>query len=377
MKRIIITIMLVVLTSLISQPVAANTLAQTTERCFPETGYCISGAIRQYWEQNGGLAVFGYPTSQLQLESVESWSGPVQWFERDRLEDHSNENLGVLAGRLGADLLDREGQSWQPGSETPQAGCRFFEITGYNLCGKFLSYWENNGGLERFGYPITGVSRERLTTEFPGTELEIQYFERRRMELHPENAAPYDVLLGLLGNEISRHHSRCETQVSNFFKSAHTKLHRENLALGCPTSDTTELVQGSYLYFEKGEMVWIPTGSGSSLIFVYFWHGDVNEPSNEYYVFPDACCDANSKPYISKNPNPSPNQYYPRNGFLRVWENNPQIRERIGWATMPEERSIQAGYQQFGDRSLVFGMYPRFSRWMLNDANNQARQIVP
>jgi uncharacterized protein YkwD len=30
----------------------------------------------------------------------------------------------------------------------------------------------------------------------------VQWFERRRMELHPENAPPYDVLLGLLGNEL-------------------------------------------------------------------------------------------------------------------------------------------------------------------------------
>ena len=30
-------------------------------RCFPETGQCISGRFRSFWEENGGLAVFGYP----------------------------------------------------------------------------------------------------------------------------------------------------------------------------------------------------------------------------------------------------------------------------------------------------------------------------
>jgi len=29
----------------------------------------------------------------------------------------------------------------------------------------------------------------------------VQYFERARFEYHPENAAPYTVLLGLLGGE--------------------------------------------------------------------------------------------------------------------------------------------------------------------------------
>lgn len=373
MKRIGILIMLSLLIGLISQPVAANSQAQTNERCFAETGYCISGAIRQYWEQNGGLAVFGYPTSPLQLESVENWSGPVQWFERDRLEDHSNQNLGVLAGRLGADLLDREGQSWKPGSETPQAGCRYFEITGYNLCGKFLSYWENNGGLERFGYPITSVSQVQLTTEFPGTPLEIQYFERRRMELHPQNAAPYDVLLGLLGNEISRHYSRCNPSVSDVFKAAHTKLQRENLTLGCPTSPNTDLVEGSYVNFERGEMLWIPLEPGKSLIYVMPYGTN----SSQYYVFEDACCDANSKPYIHKGDQPGNERYYPRNGFLRVWEQNPNIREQLGWAVMPEERARTVAYQQFGDKTLLFAMTPRASSWYLALPGNQLRRIVP
>jgi hypothetical protein len=30
----------------------------------------------------------------------------------------------------------------------------------------------------------------------------VQWFERARFELHPENAPPFNVLLGLLGNEI-------------------------------------------------------------------------------------------------------------------------------------------------------------------------------
>jgi hypothetical protein len=55
-------------------------------RCFPETGYCMSGTILDYWEHNGGLPVFGYPISERRIEIVEgAWRGWVQWFERDRL----------------------------------------------------------------------------------------------------------------------------------------------------------------------------------------------------------------------------------------------------------------------------------------------------
>ena len=80
--------------------------AQARERCFPQTGHCISGAIRTYWERNGGLPVFGYPISPVTQQYIGDWQGPAQWFERDRLEDHSNQGLGVLAGRLGAQLLE-------------------------------------------------------------------------------------------------------------------------------------------------------------------------------------------------------------------------------------------------------------------------------
>jgi hypothetical protein len=170
-------------------------------RCFPETGYCISGPIRRYWEQNGGLPVFGYPTTPLQTETVESWTGPVQWFERDRLEDHSNEGKGVLAGRLGVERLAQQGRPWQfRPLGAPAPGCRSFPETGYYLCGGFLTYWERNGGLERFGYPVT----DQITEELEGRTYTVQYFERRRMEYHPENRPPFDILLGLLGNEVRR-----------------------------------------------------------------------------------------------------------------------------------------------------------------------------
>jgi hypothetical protein len=345
-----------------SQPVSASSHQQTGERCFPETGYCISGTIRSYWERNGGLAVFGFPTSPLQTETVETWTGPVQWFERDRLEDHSNQGIGVLAGRLGADLLEAEGRAWSYGSQTPQAGCRFFEQTGYNLCGRFLQYWEQNGGLERFGYPITEAKPDSLNPTMG--ELELQYFERRRMELHPSNQAPYDVLLGLLGNEIRGHYRQCTTEVSDFFKGMHTRIQRTNITLGCPTSPKTDLVEGSYLYFERGEMLWVQLGPGRSLVYAMLYQ-PANEGGREYYVFEDACCDENSKPYTRSGPAPENQRFYPRNGFLRVWEQHPELRERIGWATMSQEFQLQVGYQQFHEKSLLIGMYPRFTRWFL------------
>jgi hypothetical protein len=48
-----------------------------------------------------------------------------------------------------------------------------------------------------FGYPIG--PQQTITLE--GRTVEAQWFERNRLELHPDNARPYDVLLGRLGVE--------------------------------------------------------------------------------------------------------------------------------------------------------------------------------
>jgi hypothetical protein len=102
------------------------------------------------------LAVFGLPISAQRDETVEgSWTGAAQWFERDRLEDHSNQGLGVLAGRLGARYLELQGRPWSQGNEGPKPGrnlCIRFPETGYNVCAPFSYYWEHRGGLERFGF---------------------------------------------------------------------------------------------------------------------------------------------------------------------------------------------------------------------------------
>src|SRR5689334_18468054 len=63
--------------------VVPATHAQGDQRCFPETGQCISGRIRTFWEQNGGLAVFGFPIGPQQDALIEGKSVSAQPFERN------------------------------------------------------------------------------------------------------------------------------------------------------------------------------------------------------------------------------------------------------------------------------------------------------
>jgi len=188
--------------------------AQQNERCFTETGFCISGRIREFWERNGGLAVFGLPVAPQQQETLEGQAIQAQWFERVRLELHP-ENArpyDVLLGRLGVDRLAQQGRNWFTFPKTEaQTDCRFFAETGHNVCGAILAAWRASGlefdgkkgkseaeSLALLGLPLSDAETETIE----GKDYSVQWFERARFELHPENQPPYDVLLGRLGAEV-------------------------------------------------------------------------------------------------------------------------------------------------------------------------------
>src|SRR4028119_1801651 len=152
------------------------------ELCFPQTNQCISGRFRTYWEQHGGLPVFGYPISAARQEvnADTRQSYLTQSFERNRFELHP-ENAApydVLLGRLGSDRLNQLRRDWQkePRADGPKEGCMYFAQTGHNVCDQtpgiggaqagFLSYWRTNGladprlgaydtSLALYGLPLT------------------------------------------------------------------------------------------------------------------------------------------------------------------------------------------------------------------------------
>jgi len=91
----------------------------------------------------------------------------------------------------------------QPNPSDPVAAssdptAKFFSETKHNVGAEFLAYWQANGGLAQFGYPIT----EPFNDVNPDDKktYKVQYFERARFEAHPDKAGmPYAVELGRLG----------------------------------------------------------------------------------------------------------------------------------------------------------------------------------
>jgi hypothetical protein len=167
---------------------------------FTQTGHTLRGPFLRYWQEHGGLSQFGYPLTEEFFEPSGPDNAPlqVQYFERNRFELHP-ENAGtpyeVLLGTLGREFHAQD----PPAPQQPDA--LYFPETGHNLSGAFRAYWEAHGGLAVHGYPITEAAMERSTD---GKEYLVQWFERSRFELHPENAgSEYEVLLGLLGRQLS------------------------------------------------------------------------------------------------------------------------------------------------------------------------------
>jgi hypothetical protein len=88
-----------------------------------------------------------------------------------------------------------------PASPPGGSGSHTFAETGKTVDGRFWEVWQGgrsyDDSLYINGLPLTDKHDETSLTD--GKIYKVQWFERARFEEHPENQAPYDVLLGLLG----------------------------------------------------------------------------------------------------------------------------------------------------------------------------------
>ncbi|MBX6755209.1 MAG: hypothetical protein IRY86_13345, partial [Thermorudis peleae] len=182
-----------------AQPAAPN----PSPACiyFPQTRHNLCFGFRAYWQQFGGLAIFGYPiTEEFQENGL-----TVQYFERARFEWHPGQfpqRYDVLLGLLGDEVTaGRTDPAFQPAQPNSSPACIYFPQTRHNLCSGFRAYWEQFGGLATFGYPISEEFQE--VNPDTGKVYTVQYFERERFEWHPgEFPQRYDVLLGRLGAQV-------------------------------------------------------------------------------------------------------------------------------------------------------------------------------
>ncbi|GEM_PF-2373062 len=166
---------------------------------FDQTKKAVRGSFLAYWQQSGGLTRFGYPISDelRQASPTDGKTYTMQYFERAIFEYHPEAGQQVLLSQLGSFRYNEKYKAGAPAQQANTSNPRQFTETSKTLGGRFRSYWEQNGGLASFGYPISNELQEK--SELDGKSYLVQYFERAVFEYHPENAAPNDVLLTQLG----------------------------------------------------------------------------------------------------------------------------------------------------------------------------------
>jgi hypothetical protein len=149
---------------------------------FDETRFWVSGEFLDYYETQGGLEVFGYPiTAPYNEEGV-----LVQYFQHARMEWHplNSDPYKVRLGKLGEDLGLRKAPAQPPRS--PRG--LYFPETGHAVTYMFRRFFEEHGGVEFFGYPISPMLVENQKV--------VQYFQCLKLIWDPAVA---EMMVGNLG----------------------------------------------------------------------------------------------------------------------------------------------------------------------------------
>jgi hypothetical protein len=160
-------------------------------RYFPETRHWVQGEFLVMYESvPHPELVFGNPISVPFRESTRGRL--VQYFERARFEympDNPPE-LRIQLTELGRLMYT----SRQPPLKAEKnTDCRNFPEMKTQICYAFLDFFDANGGVAQFGYPISNFEIH--------DGLIVQYFQRARFEWHRELPEGQRVQLSNLGEK--------------------------------------------------------------------------------------------------------------------------------------------------------------------------------
>ncbi len=167
---------------------------------FPATGHNVNGDFLEFWHENGGADRIGSPIT----EEVKDGKTTKQYFERGSVE--YTPTIGVSFGRLGAEaVMGRHDAPFMPMTRDQfgpdRAGHLFFAPSGHSVTGLFANFWQQNGDLGVFGFPLSEPTREAVGANKQVTM--VQYFERARFELAKDANGQDTVRLGNLGKDFA------------------------------------------------------------------------------------------------------------------------------------------------------------------------------
>lgn len=187
--RLVILIALL-LAVLVPRPAAVLAQDDDGRRYFPETGHWVTNNfLAKYESVPNPELVFGFPLTDAYEDPTTRVL--IQYFQRARFEFHPDKppEVAVQLTPLGQYL-------YEPGAElttlSNATACRTYSETGYQVCYTFLEFFNENGGVALFGYPISNF-------EIHDGRI-MQYFQRARFEWMPERPAGERVRISSLGS---------------------------------------------------------------------------------------------------------------------------------------------------------------------------------
>jgi hypothetical protein len=153
---------------------------------------------------NGGATWVGLPSLPGPVRSLAAWG---------------NAPDSILAAAAGEGVWELQVRPTLPASPEPSGPNRaYFAETGHNVSPTFYPFFRGLGGVDRFGYP--------RTDEFLDNGVLVQYFQRGRLEYHPERkGTAYEVQISLLGQALVD--QEAATPVAPFESSAEQRYFEE------------------------------------------------------------------------------------------------------------------------------------------------------
>jgi hypothetical protein len=148
-------------------------------------------------------------------------------------------------------------------SQSPQTSndVRYIGATGHNIRSAFLAFYDRNGGLEIFGYPITEQFTHENTT--------IQYFQNVLMELEPDGGVGLSPIALEMDNDqppiappeqadlLQRYFSETGHLVDERFYN-YFRTHGGVAVFGYPITEAIIEANQVVQYFQNAKMEWHP-----------------------------------------------------------------------------------------------------------------------
>ena len=174
----------------------APAAAQPGVRYFPQARHTLTDPFLTYWLRYGGVDAFGYPRTEPFVGDARL----TQYTDRALLRVVDGQVTPAPLGRLLT--AGRSFPRVEPFRSTPTR--LYFPATGHSLSGRFLAYWQGHAGARLLGAPLSAVIVEG-NGDGSARRYPLQWFERGRLEYHPELAGTrYAVEVGLVGLQALR-----------------------------------------------------------------------------------------------------------------------------------------------------------------------------